>query len=264
MFVSHAIGATVTLTATFKNSAGNPTDPTGVSLEVTAPDGSASTYTYAAAQVTKASTGVYTRPVVLTTAGAWHYRWEATGAVEAVFTGFLVADDEPTTVVGPYVYTDVPAVVRRAGALLDDLSDTSVPTMEAVREFIIETAGEVNTYLAGKGLPLPVTNPDALRMLAGLNGDGAMIRALEARYATAAGTVDSEPLGILTSARARWDAAITAFLAGTHPLFGLLAGPSDTTAGTAASSLWTNEPAYIPEVDLTNNLGSEVYKGMTL
>ena len=262
--MSHGLGQTVTLSVTFRNASGVAADPTAVSLEVTAPDGTPATYTYAAGQVTKASTGVYNRAVALTLPGAWHYRWEGTGAIEQVFPGFLVADEEPTVVLGPHVYTDVAAVVRRAGNLLDGLDDTSSPTVEAVREFIIETAGEVNVHLLAKGHGLPVTNPDALRMLAGVNGDGAMVRALEARYATAAGTVDSEPLGILTSARARWDAALAALLAGTHPLFGLLAGPSDTTSAGAVGSLWTDDPTYIPEVDLTNNLGTEVYKGMPL
>ncbi len=262
--MSHVLGQAVTITATFRNASGVPADPTAVALEVTAPDGTTATYTYAGAQVTKASTGVYTRSIALSLPGAWHYRWEGTGAIEQVFAGFLVTDEEPTVVLGPHVYTDVAAVVRRAGNLLDSLDDTSSPTVEAVREFIIETAGEVNVHLLSRGYGLPVTNPDALRMLAGVNGDGAMIRALEARYATAAGTVDSEPLGILTSARARWDAAMAALLAGTHPLFGLLAGPSDTTSAGAVGSLWTDEPTYIPEVDLTNNLGTEVYKGMPL
>lgn len=262
--MSHVLGQVVTVTGTFRDSAGTAADPTTITLTVTAPDGTDDTYTYAAGQVTKASTGVYVRAIVLDLAGTWTYRWAGEGAVEQVFDGFLVADPEPSPVLGPHVYTDTAAVVRRAGQLLDDLGEDSSPTLEAVREFIIETAGEVNVHLLAKGHGLPVTNPDALRMLAGVNGDGAMVRALEARYATAAGTVDSEPLGILTSARARWDTALAALLAGTHPLFGLLAGPSDTTSAGAVGSLWTDEPTYIPEVDLTNNLGTEVYKGMPL
>jgi len=264
MHVSNPVGSTTLLSVTFEDAASAPADPDVVSLEVTAPDGTSATYTYAAGQVTRASLGVYTRAVALTIPGAWHYRWQGTGAVEQVLAGFVVADDEPTVTAGPHVYTDVATVVRRAGNLLGGLNQDSAPTVEAVREFITETAGEINTYLAARALPLPVENPDARRMLAGINGDGAMIRALEARYATASGTVDSEPLGILTSARERWAVAVAALLAGTHPLFALLTDPLDTTSGTSVGSLWTTEPTYVPEVDLTNNLGSEVYKGMQL
>ena len=260
--MSTPYGTTLPVSAVFRDDDGTLTDPTTVEIEVTAPNGATTTYSHPAT-IDRASVGVYLATVVLDQAGTWHQRWIATGTVEVVFTSFTVVDPEPGTA-GPDVYTSVERVIARAGALLDSLDDTSVPTVDAVRDFIVETAGEIHTYLAARGLTVPVTDDDARRMLAGLNGDGAMIRALEARYATASGTIDSEPLGILTSARARWDAAITAFLAGTHPLFGLLTGPSDTTAGTAASSLWTTEPAYTPEVDLTNNLGSEVYKGMTL
>lgn len=76
------VGDTVTLTNTFKVS-GAATDPTAVSLAVTTPDGTATTYTYAGATITKSSTGVYTKSVTVSTAGRWAFKWTGTGVAVA-------------------------------------------------------------------------------------------------------------------------------------------------------------------------------------
>jgi hypothetical protein len=67
------------LTNTF-TVAGTPTDPTTVTLTVTSPSGTAASYTYAAAEVEKVSTGVYRKDVTCSEAGEWSYKWVGTGS----------------------------------------------------------------------------------------------------------------------------------------------------------------------------------------
>ena len=90
-------GDTVTLTNTFKVS-GTATDPTAISLVVTDPAGTATTYTYAGATITKSSTGVYTKNITASTAGLWSYTWTGTGTAADVESGtFEVHAVQPTT-----------------------------------------------------------------------------------------------------------------------------------------------------------------------
>lgn len=76
--------ATLTNTFTVDDVA---TDPTTISLVVTDPTGSATTYTYAASQITKTATGVYTKDIPCTTAGVWSYVWIGTGTASDVAAG---------------------------------------------------------------------------------------------------------------------------------------------------------------------------------
>lgn len=83
-----------TLTNTFSVSL-TPTDPTTVSLTVTTPSGTATTYTYAATQITKSGTGVYTKDITCTEAGIWQYEWVGTGtATDTVAGTWTVFDTE--------------------------------------------------------------------------------------------------------------------------------------------------------------------------
>lgn len=75
-----------TLTNTFTVN-GNPADPTTISLEVTDPTGTATTYTYALNQVTKTATGVYTKDLACPIAGTWTYEWTGTGTASDVNAG---------------------------------------------------------------------------------------------------------------------------------------------------------------------------------
>lgn len=59
---------------------GTPTDPTTISLAVTDPEGTTTTYTYAAAQITRDSAGVYHKDIPCTLTGTWLYLWVGTGA----------------------------------------------------------------------------------------------------------------------------------------------------------------------------------------
>ena len=62
-----------TLTNTFAVS-GVATDPTTVTLAITDPTGTTTTYTYAAAEITKDSTGVYHKDITCSSAGVWRDR----------------------------------------------------------------------------------------------------------------------------------------------------------------------------------------------
>lgn len=64
-----------------------PTDPTTISLFVREPDGTTNTYTYAAAQITKDSTGVFSKSISLAKRGIWYFKYTGTGACEAVAEG---------------------------------------------------------------------------------------------------------------------------------------------------------------------------------
>jgi hypothetical protein len=75
-----------TLTNTF-SVGGVATDPTAVSLVITDPTSTATTYTYALAQITRTSAGIYTKDVACPTAGEWQYQWIGTGAASDTQVG---------------------------------------------------------------------------------------------------------------------------------------------------------------------------------
>lgn len=79
---AYDIGDVATLASAFTVS-GTPTDPTTITLKVKTPAGVETTYTYAAAELTRASAGVFTRDQDCTEAGVWTYRFVGTGAVKA-------------------------------------------------------------------------------------------------------------------------------------------------------------------------------------
>lgn len=68
--------------ATFGNTftvLGVNTDPTTIALTITDPAGTAVTYTYAALEITRTATGIYTKTVTVTLAGTWTGLWVGTG-----------------------------------------------------------------------------------------------------------------------------------------------------------------------------------------
>lgn len=75
-----------TLTNTF-TVGGAPADPTTVSLVVTDPTQTSVTYTYAAAEIQKTGTGVYTKDISCATAGTWTYEWIGTTNASDVIAG---------------------------------------------------------------------------------------------------------------------------------------------------------------------------------
>lgn len=73
--------------------AGTNTDPTAVSLELKSPAGAVTTYTYAATQITKSATGIYTKTLdssILNAAGTWNYSWIGTGSAAGAEQGKVV------------------------------------------------------------------------------------------------------------------------------------------------------------------------------
>lgn len=83
------IGTLVTLTGTFKNSAGAPTNPTAVTCTVQDPAGTVTTPT-----ATNAGTGIYTANVDLTggVAGMWWFRFAGTGTIQAAEEGWFFVE----------------------------------------------------------------------------------------------------------------------------------------------------------------------------
>lgn len=84
---TYLIGQAVTVSATFKNDSGVATDPTTVTLKVRTPDGLTTSYTYAAAELARASAGAYSMAYATAQAGAHIYRFEGTGVVVAAGEG---------------------------------------------------------------------------------------------------------------------------------------------------------------------------------
>ena len=71
---------------------GSPDDPTTVSLVVTDPSGSITTYSVTIGQIVRTGTGIYTCPIlcspaIVGTDGLWSYVWIGTGAVSDVQPG---------------------------------------------------------------------------------------------------------------------------------------------------------------------------------
>ena len=79
-------GATVTLRCDFKVN-DVLTDPTTATLTVTTPSGVSTSYTYAAATVTKDAVGQYSKALASSEPGEWVYTFTGTGTCAAVGTG---------------------------------------------------------------------------------------------------------------------------------------------------------------------------------
>lgn len=119
MSARYVVNQPVVLTVSF-TVAGTATDPTAVSLVVTDPAGTASTYTYALAQITKTSTGIYTKTVTADSVGVWSYVWTGTGTAADVQDGtFTVYDDVPLN----YLYATLDELKAEKG--ISDVADDS-------------------------------------------------------------------------------------------------------------------------------------------
>jgi hypothetical protein len=86
-------GDKVRLHATF-TVAGVLTDPTTITLIIRDPDAVDTTFTYALAEITRGSLGYFYHDFIIpftSTAGAWHYRFESTGAVTSAAEKTFIA-----------------------------------------------------------------------------------------------------------------------------------------------------------------------------
>lgn len=92
------VGEISTLTGHFYDADGTPTDPSGITLTITSPDGTVTDYVGGVdLALTNPAVGVWTLDLVVTAAGVWTYRFTGTGAVVAGETRYLLvqATGEP-------------------------------------------------------------------------------------------------------------------------------------------------------------------------
>jgi len=79
---SYDIDQSVRLWAVFEVD-GVLTDPTTITVKVQDPSGNEATYTYAGGTVTRHSTGLYYKDVLIDESGTWYYKYIGTGSVSA-------------------------------------------------------------------------------------------------------------------------------------------------------------------------------------
>jgi hypothetical protein len=111
----YQIGDAVPLEATFRNSAGAPTNPTAVTLTVRAPDGTITTPT-----PTNTGTGVWHYDLSVSQPGLWWYTFKGTGAVQAADRRSFYVENDWITTAGP-------------------LSARALVTLEEAREYVLES-----------------------------------------------------------------------------------------------------------------------------
>jgi hypothetical protein len=73
------INSVVRLQGAFKNASDAAADPTTITLKYEDPSANETTLTFAATELTKASTGVYYFDLTVDESGTWYYRFESTG-----------------------------------------------------------------------------------------------------------------------------------------------------------------------------------------
>lgn len=85
MVETFGLGGTAILRGRFRDhDTGALADPSDVFLDVTAPDGTPTTYQYGVGSViSKLSTGEYKAEIPASAVGYWRYRWRSTGTANA-------------------------------------------------------------------------------------------------------------------------------------------------------------------------------------
>lgn len=90
----YTYGQLVRVSLTFKNAAGNESDPTAVYFEFTDPGGTETSYQYGVdAELVKDDTGQYHVDIDCDTAGTWVYRAYATGTGQTAVEGSFVVKE---------------------------------------------------------------------------------------------------------------------------------------------------------------------------
>lgn len=152
-----------TLTNTFTVD-GAETDPDTITLTITEPDGSSTSYTFAEAEITKSSTGVYTKDITCDSAGTWAFEWVGTGAAVDTEVGTWQVFD---TTLGR-LYATVSALKSRLGdtASTDDFEyHTACFAASRVVEhycqrFFYRTSSTTATYVADNLYRLVLADTD--------------------------------------------------------------------------------------------------------
>ena len=90
---THDVGDKPRVTCTFTDvDTSTKVDPNTVSVTVTDPTGTATTYVYGTdAEVIRDSAGVYHTDVLLNIEGRWTVRWFSSGSYEAAAVQYLIA-----------------------------------------------------------------------------------------------------------------------------------------------------------------------------
>jgi hypothetical protein len=81
---TYDVNENVRLFATFRSTAGTPTDPTVVRFKYQSPGSTTVTRTYPTS-ITRSSTGVYYSDLTVSTAGQWIYQWDSSGVVRSSY-----------------------------------------------------------------------------------------------------------------------------------------------------------------------------------
>lgn len=116
---------------------GTPTAPTDVTLVVTDPTGTPTTYNVG--DLTNPSTGRYTKDVPCTSAGIWRYVWTGTGAASDVVAGTWTVT---TTALGDLYVT--PEILKSRKGITDSYDDAEMWTAcRAVSRWIDEYCSRV-------------------------------------------------------------------------------------------------------------------------
>jgi hypothetical protein len=77
---SYTIGNLVTVSVVFRDSNGDPTDPSTITLEVRDPNNVVNTYVYGASAIVRDDVGKYHYDIDVEVAGLWTYFWQGGGA----------------------------------------------------------------------------------------------------------------------------------------------------------------------------------------
>lgn len=91
---TYVIGATVKMTATFRNASDELADPTTVTCIIQMPDNVETTYTYDQDTVTKDSTGVYSKTITVTQGGTYQFYFRGTGTVATAARDYFLVLSE--------------------------------------------------------------------------------------------------------------------------------------------------------------------------
>lgn len=159
VFFAHASAELATLTNTFAV-ADVATDPTTVVLVVTDPTGTATTYQYALAEITKTGTGAYSKDVACTAAGVWQYVWIGTGAASDVQAGtWTVVDTEQQS-----LYC-TPEMLKNRKGIVDTYDDVEIlGSCRAVARWIDKRYCQRHFYRITATRTFPATDPYCLKI----------------------------------------------------------------------------------------------------
>lgn len=151
--------------AEFFNAAGEPTDPSTVTVLVRAPDGEVDTRgpypgDQGGSDLERVSEGVFTSDVVLASSGEWNVRWEGTGDAQAASPDQSVDVADSVFYPGYRLLCSVDSVVKEL-----KLTDKE-PDRERIEQ-TIEAASEAIIMLTGRDFYPAPAEPSLKRYLAG-------------------------------------------------------------------------------------------------